>query len=256
MITIKSKNEIELMKRAGEVVARVHLRMEEIIEPGITIKTLNKEASDIISKAGAIPSFLNFPSSYGGIPFPGVICASVNNEVIHGMPSERKLSEGDIISIDVGAILNGYHGDAARTYPVGTISDVAFNLIQAAKDGFDAGMKVSVPGNRIRDISEAVQTIVESRNFSVVRDFVGHGIGTIMHEEPQVPNFVSRERGPRLADGMTLAIEPMVNAGTWKVEVQEDKWTVVTADGKWSSHHENTIAITDQGPLILTQIWS
>ncbi len=256
MITIKSKNEIEMMKRAGEVVAKVHYRMGQIIEPGISTRTLNKEASDIMLLAGAIPSFLNFPCPYGGIPFPGVICASVNHEVIHGLPSDRKLEEGDIISIDVGAILNGYHGDAARTYPVGIVTDVAMNLIQAAIDSFDAGMRACIPGNRIRDISGAVQTIVEARDFSVVRDFVGHGIGTEMHEEPQIPNYVGRERGPRLAEGMTLCIEPMVNGGTWKVEVLEDKWTVVTSDGKLSSHHENTIAITDQGPIILTQIWS
>ncbi len=256
MITIKSQREIDKMKRAGEIVARVHQRMGEIIAPGVSTATLNQEAAELIRASGAVPSFLNFPNSYGGIPFPGVICVSVNDEVIHGLPGGRILQDGDIISVDVGAILDGYHGDAARTFPVGSVSEAASKIISVAKQSFEAGMMAAIPGNRIKDISQAVQQLVESAGFSVVRDFVGHGIGTEMHEEPQIPNYVGRERGPRLAEGMILAIEPMINAGTWKVKVLPDKWTVVTTDGKLSAHYENTIAVTQQGPIILTQIWS
>lgn len=255
MITIKSQRELDSMKRAGEVVMRVHLRMRELVVPGVTTIELNRVAAEIIRQAGAVPSFLGFPCSLGGIDFPGVICASRNEEVIHGLPGAYQLQEGDILSIDVGAILDGWHGDAARTYPVGKISDECIRLLDVTERSFTRGMDAAVPGNRIWDISSAVQRCVEENGFSVVRDFVGHGIGVQMHEEPQIPNYVGRERGPRLADGMTLAIEPMVNAGTWKVKVLSDKWTVVTADGSLSAHHENTIAVTAKGPVILTQIW-
>jgi methionyl aminopeptidase len=255
MITIKSQRELDCMKRAGEVVMRVHLRMREMVAPGVTTMELNRVAAEIIRQAGAIPSFLGFPCSLGGMDFPGVICASRNEEVIHGIPGTRELQEGDILSIDVGAILDGWHGDAARTYPVGHISDECVRLLDITEKSFMKGMEAALPGNRIRDISAAVQRCVEENGFSVVRDFVGHGIGTEMHEEPQIPNYVGRERGPRLAEGMTLAIEPMVNAGTWKVKVLSDKWTVVTMDGSLSAHHENTIAVTGMGPVILTQIW-
>ena len=255
MITIKSQRELDLMKRAGEVVMRVHLRMLELVVPGVTTFELNRVAAEIIRQAGAVPSFLGFPCSLGGIDFPGVICASCNEEVIHGLPGSRVLQEGDILSVDVGAILNGWHGDAARTYPVGRISGEAARLLAVTEESFNRGMEAAIPGNRIRDVSAAVQRRVEENGFSAVRDFVGHGIGTEMHEEPQIPNYVCRERGPRLAEGMTLAIEPMVNAGIWKVNVLSDKWTVVTADGALSAHHENTVAITAHGPVILTQIW-
>lgn len=255
MITIKSQRELDSMKRAGEVVMRVHLRIRELIAPGVTTFELNRVAAEIMMQAGAVPSFLGFPCSLGGIDFPGVICASRNQEVIHGIPGSVTLQEGDILSVDVGAILDGWHGDAARTYPVGKITGEAARLLAITEAGFMAGMAAAVPGNRIRQISEAVQRLVEENGFSVVRDYVGHGIGTEMHEEPQIPNYVGRERGPRLAEGMTLAIEPMVNAGTWKVNVLSDKWTVVTADGALSAHFENTIAVTGNGPVILTQIW-
>lgn len=253
MITIKSQRELDKMRKAGEVVAMVLEKMSEMIVPGITTIELDRAAEKIIRKAGAIPSFKGVPSAYGGMDFPGSICASVNSEVIHGIPGDTVLHEGDIISIDTGAILDGYHGDAARTFAVGEISDEAKNLILHTKESFKRGMEKAVEGNRIRDISVAVQDYVESKGLSVVRDFVGHGIGTEMHEEPQIPNYYTRERGVRISNGMTLAIEPMVNIGTWRVEVLDNNWTVVTQDGKLSAHYENTIAVTPNGPEILTK---
>lgn len=255
MITIKSRRELDSMKKAGDVVAKVLARLDELVAPGITTEDLNRAALEVMRQHGAIPSFLGVPCPYGGIDFPGVICASVNEVVIHGIPGARVLQEGDILSVDVGAIVDGWHGDAARTFAVGRISDEAARLIRVTEESFEAGMKAAVAGNRIRDISEAVQKVVEGNGFTVVREFVGHGIGTEMHEEPQIPNYAGRERGPRIADGMTLAIEPMVNVGTWRVNVLDDKWTVVTADGKLSAHHENTVAVTADGPVILTRPW-
>jgi methionyl aminopeptidase len=255
MIAIRSPRELDKMRRAGEVVALVHKKLEEMIAPGITTRDLDRAAEEVIRKHKAIPSFKGVPSPYGGFDFPGSICASVNEEVIHGLPGNRSLKEGDIISIDIGAILDGYHGDAARTFGVGTISPAAQKLIEVTEASFYKGMENAVEGNRIRDISRAVQSYVESNGLSVVRDFVGHGIGTEMHEEPQIPNYVSMERGVRISNGMVLAIEPMVNEGTWKVKVLDDKWTVVTLDGKLSAHYENTIAVTPNGPEILTRLY-
>lgn len=255
MISIKSQRELDKMRRAGEVVARVHQKMLELIAPGITTLELDRIAEEIIVGAGAIPSFKCFPCAYGGIPFPGSICASVNEVVIHGIPNRTALKDGDIISIDVGAILDGYHGDAARTYAVGNISEEAKNLILHTEEAFNRGASQAVEGNRIRDISRAVQQYAEEKGYSIVRDYVGHGVGTEMHEDPQVPNYVSRDRGPRLSSGMTIAIEPMVNIGTWRVRVLEDNWTVVTVDGKLSAHHENTLAVTTKGPEILTRLY-
>lgn len=254
MITIKSERELEKMRRAGDVVMQVHTKLAEMAKPGVTTAELNRVAEEIIRAAGAIPSFLGVPCAYGGIDFPGVICASVNEQVIHGLPGNVVLKDGDIISVDIGAILDGYHGDAARTIAVGNVSEEAARLIRVTEESFIAGMMAAIPENRIRDISQAVQQVVEKAGFSVVRDFVGHGIGTEMHEEPQIPNYVGRDRGPRLAKGMTIAIEPMVNVGTWRVEVLKDKWTVVTADGKLSAHYENTIAVGENGPEILTML--
>jgi len=255
MISIKSQRELDKMRRAGEVVMLVHKKLEEMIAPGVTTRELDRVAAEVIRSKGAIPSFKGVPCPYGGIDFPGVICASVNEEVIHGIPGDRVLKAGDIISIDTGAILDGYHGDAARTYPVGAVSPEAMRLIRVTEEAFNRGMAQAVEGNRIIDISRAIQNYVESNGFSVVRDYVGHGIGREMHEEPQVPNYVSSYKGVRLSPGMTLAIEPMVNVGTWRVRVLGDKWTVVTADGKLSAHHENTIAITPNGPEILTALY-
>ena len=179
----------------------------------------------------------------------------MNHVVIHGLPGDQVLQEGDIISVDIGAILEGFHGDAARTYPVGQIAKEAADLIYHTEESFNRGMAQAIEGNRIRDISAAIQAYAEERGYSIVRDFVGHGIGSEMHEEPQIPNYVTRERGIRLSNGMTLAIEPMVNVGTWQVKVLEDKWTVVTQDGKLSAHHENTLAVTPNSPEILTKLY-
>jgi methionyl aminopeptidase len=255
MISIKSQRELDCMKRAGEVVAKIHQRMSEVIIPGITTFELDRIAAEVIKQNGAISSFKGFPSSYGGIDFPGVICSSVNQQVIHGIPGNIRLCEGDIVSVDVGAIVDGYHGDAARTFAVGKISEEAARLISVTIGSYEAGASMALPGKRVQDISTAVENVIKINGYTAVRDYVGHGIGTEMHEEPQIPNYVSKERGPRLQAGMTLAIEPMVNAGSWKVIVLDDKWTVVTADGKLSAHHENTILVTDHGPEILTRLY-
>ncbi len=251
MIFVKSQRELDKMRRAGEVVALVHQRMAELIKPGITTIELDREAERIITKAGAIPSFKGFPCAYDGIDFPGSICASINDVVIHGIPDNTALKEGDIISIDVGAILDGYHGDAARTFAVGKVSDEARDLIFHTEAAFNRGMEKAVEGNRIRDISVAVQEYAEGKGYQVVRDYVG----TEMHEEPQIPNYATREKGVRLSIGMTLAVEPMINIGTWRVNVLDDKWAVVTADRKLSAHHENTLAVTPNGPEILTRLY-
>ncbi len=255
MIFIKSRRELDKMRRAGEVVALVHNRLSEIVKPGVTTKELDRVAEEIIRKAGAIPSFKGYPCAYGGKDFPGSICASINHVVIHGIPDNTVLNEGDIISVDVGAILDGFHGDAARTFAVGNVSDEARDLIYHTEEAFNRGMAQAIEGNRVVDISKAVQEYAESKGYKVVRDFVGHGIGTEMHEEPQIPNYVTREKGVRLSPGMTLAIEPMINIGTWQVHVLDDKWTVVTNDGKLSAHHENTLAVTTNGPEILTRLY-
>lgn len=255
MINIKSQRELDKMRRAGEVVARVLHRMGEIVAPGITTAQLDKVAEEIIVKSGAIPSFKGFPCAYGGMDFPGSICASVNHVIIHGIPDGTTLNKGDIISIDVGAILEGYHADAARTFAVGEISEAAQKLIYHTEEAFNRGAAQAIEGNRVRDISFAVQEYAEKNGYSVVRDYVGHGVGREMHEDPSIPNFVGHEKGVRLSNGMTIAIEPMINIGTWKVKTLKDKWSVVTADGELSAHHENTLAITPNGPEILTRLY-
>lgn len=246
MIIIKSDQQIEYMKRAGKVVGDTLARIEEIIKPGITTVEIDKLAEEIILKQGAKPSF----KGYSG--FPASICASVNDEVVHGFPDTRILQEGDIVSIDCGAMLNGYHGDAARTFGVGNISRDAAKLIQVTEDSFFQGFKKALIGNRLTDISYEIQMYIESFGFSVVRDYVGHGIGRSIHEEPEIPNFGRPGRGPRLVRGMVLAIEPMVNMGKYNVKTLQNEWTVVTVDGSLSAHYENTIAILDEGPEILT----
>ncbi len=254
MISLKSSKEIDLMKRAGEIVALVFDSLKQAAVPGVTTAELNRITEELIKSKGAIPSFKGYPG-YGGAPnFPAAICASVNDEIIHGIPDGRELKSGDIISIDIGAIYKGYHGDAARTFPIGNISEKAQKLIQVTEQSFYEGMNCAVSGNRIVDISAAVQRYAERNGFSVVREYVGHGIGREMHEAPQIPNYITRERGPRLENGMTLAIEPMVNAGSAEVRLLENLWTVVTSDGSLSAHYENTIAVTDNGPLILTAL--
>ncbi|GAA0772195.1 type I methionyl aminopeptidase [Clostridium subterminale] len=246
MMNIKSDTELEYMRSAGKVVADTLAMIQEVIKPGITTAEIDKLAEEFILAQGAIPSF----KGYGG--FPGSICASVNDVVIHGIPNDTVLVEGDIISVDCGAILNGYHGDAARTFPVGSISKEAQHLIDVTKESFFKGIEKAVVGNRLTDISAAIQKHAESFGYSVVRDFVGHGIGTAMHEDPQVPNYGTAGKGPKLVHGVVLAIEPMINMGNYKVKIKPDGWTVVTSDGKLSAHYENTIAITNDGVEILT----
>ncbi|ARC83699.1 methionine aminopeptidase, type I [Clostridium argentinense CDC 2741] len=246
MIIIKSDMEIEYMRNAGKVVADTLATIEAVIKPGITTAEINKLAEEFILEQGAKPSF----KGYGG--FPASICASVNDEVIHGIPDNRVLQEGDIISVDCGAVLNGFHGDAARTFPVGKISKEAEELIRVTKECFFKGVEKAKVNNRLTDISAAVQIYAESFGYSVVRDFVGHGIGKSMHEDPQVPNYGTAGRGPKLSHGMVLAIEPMINIGKFNVKVKPNGWTVVTSDGSLSAHYENTVAILNSGPEILT----
>ncbi|EDS76446.1 type I methionyl aminopeptidase [Clostridium massiliodielmoense] len=246
MITIKNSKEIEYMRHAGKIVGDTLALLEESIKPGITTKDLDRIAEEYIRKCNAIPSFKGY---YG---FPASVCTSVNEEVVHGIPGDRVLHEGDIVSIDCGAILNGYHGDAARTFAVGNISKEAEDLIKVTRDSFFKGVENAIVGNKLTDISAAIQKHAESHGYSVVRDYVGHGIGTAMHEEPEVPNFGRPGRGPKLVDGMVLAIEPMINVGELYVEVLSNDWTVVTRDRKLSAHYENTVAILNNGPEILT----
>ncbi len=248
MIILKSDREIELMAKAGRLVAETHAFLESMIRPGVTTKELDEAAEDFIRSHGALPAF----KGYNG--FPGSICASINEVVVHGIPGLNKLKDGDIISIDIGTIVEGYYGDGAKTFPVGKVSDKDLELIEVTKQSFYEGLKYARVGNRLSDISHAIQKYVESNGFSVVRDFVGHGIGQKMHEEPQIPNFGLPGKGPRLKAGMVLAIEPMVNVGTYHVKVLSDDWTVVTIDGKKSAHYEHTIAITNDEPLILTKL--
>ncbi|AEB74930.1 methionine aminopeptidase, type I [Clostridium botulinum BKT015925] len=234
------------MRQAGKVVGETLALLEKSVRPGITTKDLDRIAEEYIRKCNAIPSFKGY---YG---FPASICTSVNEEVVHGIPDNRVLHEGDIVSVDCGAILNGYHGDAARTFAVGNISKEAEDLIKVTKDSFFKGVENAIVGNRLTDISSAIQQYAESQGCSVVRDYVGHGIGTAMHEEPEVPNFGKAGRGPKLVEGMVLAIEPMINIGEFYVEVLSNDWTVVTRDRKLSAHYENTVAILKDGPEILT----
>lgn len=248
MIIIKNDKEIEYMRSAGRLVGETLEKLEEVIKPGITTAELDRIAEEFIIKHNAKPSF----KGYQG--FPASICTSINDEVVHGIPGKRVLKEGDIISIDCGAILNGYQGDAARTIGVGKISKEAETLIEVTKESFFKGVEKALVGNRLTDISSAIQNYVESFNFSVVRDFVGHGIGRDMHEDPEVPNFGRPGRGPKLSHGMVLAIEPMVNIGRYDVLIQPNGWTVVTEDGSLSAHYENTVAILNNGPEILTLI--
>ncbi len=248
MITLKSDRELEYMQIAGKIVAETHQKLEKAIKPGITTKELDTIADNYILSCGAKPAF----KGYQG--FPAAICTSINEAVVHGIPGLRELKDGNIISIDIGAVINGYYGDAARTYPVGTIDEDWAKLIRVTQEALDAGIAKAIEGNRLSDISNAVQVVAEGSGYSVVRDYVGHGIGREMHEDPQVPNFGKPGRGPRLRSGMVLAIEPMVNAGSYEVETLGDNWTVVTKDKSYSAHIEDTIAITPNGPMILTRI--
>ncbi|MDO3680490.1 type I methionyl aminopeptidase [Paenibacillus ehimensis] len=246
MIICKSAAELELMREAGRIVAETHRVLRQAIQPDITTKQLDQIAEDFIRSQGAIPSF----KGYNG--FPGSICASVNDELVHGIPSQRKLKNGDIISIDIGAEYKGYHGDSAWTYGVGEISDTARKLLEVTERSLYAGLAEAKPDARLYTISHAIQKVIEDEGFSVVREYVGHGIGTKLHEEPQIPNYGIPGRGPRLKPGMVLAIEPMVNVGERYVKTLEDNWTVVTVDGTLCAHFEHTIAITPDGYEIFT----
>ena len=246
MIAIKNEHELESMRQACKITAAARALAGEMVRPGVSTKTIDKAVYDFIVAQGAKPSFLG----YGG--FPGSTCISVNSTVIHGIPNDYILKDGDIVSIDVGAYYKGFHGDCAATFPCGTISAEAQKLIDVTKQSFFEGIRFATTKHRVSDISHAIQTYVESNGFSVVRSFVGHGVGAQLHEEPEVPNFGAAGRGPRLIPGMTLAIEPMVNEGVYDVRVLKDGWTTVTADGKLSAHYENTVLITDGEPEILT----
>ena len=246
MIALKKGHELERMRKACKITAAARALAGDMVKPGVTTKQIDKAVHDFIVSQGAKPSFLG----YGG--FPASTCISVNDVVIHGIPGGYTLKEGDIVSVDVGAYYQGFHGDCAATYACGTISPEAQRLIDVTRESFYEGIKYAKRGHRVSDISPAVQKHVESNGFSVVRSFVGHGVGAQLHEEPEVPNFGAPGRGPRRLPGMTRAIEPMVNTGTFEVRVLRDKWTTVTADGKLSAHYENTVLITDGEPEILT----
>ena len=246
MITLKSSHEIELMRRAGKITAAARALAGEMVKPGVTTQEIDRAVEQFIRSQGAVPSFLN----YSG--YPASACISVNDEVIHGITGKRVLKEGDIVSVDVGAYIGGFHGDCAATFPCGKISPEAEDLIRVTRESFFEGIKMAKEGHRLMDISAAIQMYVESRGYSIVREFVGHGIGTHLHESPEVPNYGRPGRGPRLLRGMTLAIEPMVNAGEAGVMQLSDGWTVKTLDGKLSAHYENTVLITDGEPEILT----
>lgn len=248
MIIIKNNDEIALMRKAGRIVGETLLLLEKEVKPGITTADLDRIAEEFITKHGAKPSFKGL---YG---FPSSLCISVNEQVIHGFPGAYVLKEGDIVSVDCGAFYDGFHGDAARTFKVGNISVDAQKLIDITRESFFEGIKFAKEGNKLSDISYGIQSYVEAAGFSVVRDFVGHGIGRRVHEEPNVPNFGKSGRGPKLLSGMVLAIEPMVNAGTNKVKTLKDGWAVVTTDNLLSAHYENTVAILSDGPEILTLI--
>jgi len=246
MIHIRTPQEIESMRQGNRLVAQVLRTLREAIKPGITTKELDQMAEHAVRAAGATPAF----KGYRG--FPASLCVSINEEVVHGIPGPRPLKEGEIVSLDLGVYLNEYYGDAAITVPVGTVGEEATRLLEVTQQALLLGIEQARDGNRLFDISHAVQSWAESHGFSVVRDFVGHGIGRNLHEDPQVPNFGPPHQGPRLRPGMVLAIEPMINAGTWEVTILEDKWTVVTADHRLSAHFEHTIAITDGAADILT----
>ena len=248
MIIIKNDVEIDKMRNAGKLVGETLNKLTEMVKPGVTTAKLSSFADEYIMAHGGTASF----KGYCG--FPAALCTSINEQVVHGIPGDTVLKEGDIISIDCGAILNGYQGDAARTIPVGAVSDEAKKLIEVTKDSFFKGAEQAIVGNRLTDISWAEKRYAESFGYSVVRDYVGHGIGREMHEDPEVPNYGRPGRGPKLMHGMVLAIEPMINIGSYYVDVLDNDWTVVTRDGKMSAHYENTVAILDNGPEILTLV--
>lgn len=248
MIIIKSQDEIEKIARACKIVAEVLRDLIYLVEPGITTKDIEIFVDKILAEKNTIAAFRGYRN------YPSSVCTSVNDQVVHGIPSNLRLREGDILSIDLGVYLEGFYGDGAITLPVGKISPSAERLLRVTEDALYIGIEKARPGNRVSDISSAIQRYVESHGYSVVKSFVGHGIGRSLHEEPQVPNYGSPGQGPRLREGMTLAIEPMVNEGTYDIKILDDGWTAVTADRKLSAHYEHTVAITENGARILTKI--
>jgi len=248
MITLKSQREIDTMRTAGRITAEALVRVGEAVKPGVSTSELDEIAKRHIEKSGAVPAFLG----YSG--YPATICASVNDQVVHGIPGSRVLKPGDIVSIDLGAKYKGYFGDSARTYGVGHISDDAARLIEVTKRSYEAGVRAFVAGDRLQSISAAVQKVAEDAGFSVVRELVGHGIGQALHEDPNVPNFVSKNKGPKLRVGMVICIEPMVNFGRKETFTRPDGWTVCTKDGSISAHYENAVALCEHGPEILTKV--
>ena len=248
MIIIKTKEEVEHLRESNQIVAHILNDLRKIVQPGITTRELDEYAEKKIKENVAIPAFKGYRN------FPASLCVSINEQIVHGIPGPRRLKEGDIVSIDLGVIRNGFYGDAAITVPVGKISEEAAKLLDVTQKALYKGIELARAGQRLYDISHAIQTWVEGQSFSVVRDFVGHGIGRDLHEEPQIPNFGKPNRGVKLRAGMVMALEPMVNVGTWKVRVESDGWTAVTADKSLSAHFEHTIAITENGPDILTLI--
>jgi len=246
-ITIKSAREIELMTEAGRILEIVHEEMKKALHPGMSTKDIDRIGEEVIRSYGCIPSFLNYHG------YPASICVSVNDEVVHGIPNDKRfIKEGDIVSLDAGLIYKGYHSDAARTYGVGEISKEAKNLIDVTRESFFEGIKYAKEGNYLFEISAAIGRYAEAHGYGVVRDLCGHGIGTALHESPEIPNYEVLRRGPKLRAGMTLAIEPMINMGTWKVDFMDDGWTVLTRDRKLSAHYENTVLITKDEPILLT----
>jgi methionyl aminopeptidase len=248
MIQKKTPEQIAKMLAAGQALAEVIQELAGAVAAGVSLLELDAMAERLIRDRGAVPSFLGYRG------FPGSICASPNKVIVHGIPDGTRLHEGDILSVDVGLILDGWHADSAHTYPVGEISAKARKLLEVTKESLDAGIAACQPGHRLTDISHAVQRVVERGGFSVVREFVGHGIGRELHEDPQIPNFGPPGRGPAIEPGMVFAIEPMVNVGGWRTRTLDDGWTVVTADGSLSAHFEHTVAVTPEGPLVLTRL--
>jgi methionyl aminopeptidase len=249
VIIRKSAQELDQMARAGTIVAETLSLLGEHVRPGTTTAELNNAADEFIRSLGGVPTFLGYRGPY---PYPASICTSPNEVVVHGIPGEYALQEGDVLSVDVGVTLDGYVADSAYTFPVGEITPDAERLLEVGKAALDAGIQQAKAGGKLTDISHAVQRVTEEAGFSVVRSLVGHGVGRDMHEDPQIPNYGEPGRGPTLAPGMTLAIEPMITAGTHQVVVREDKWTIATADGALSAHFEHTVAVTEEGPRILT----
>lgn len=253
-VELKSKHELEIMRRAGMIVYEVLQSLREMVAPGVSTRDLDRRAAELTAKHGALPAFLGYPSASKNVqPFPGVICSSVNDEIVHGVPNDSPLRDGDIVSIDYGCCIDGFFGDSAITVPVGKVSPEAVRLLEVTAQSLEDAISECLPGKRIGDISYAVQSRVENNGFSVVREFVGHGIGRKMHEPPAVPNFGQKNQGRILRPGMVLAIEPMVTAGSHEAKVLDDGWTAVTKDASLSAHFEHTVAITEGRPLVLSR---